>query len=587
MSVAPSGLKELFSGRLACSKTLETVGAFAVFSLIALLFYGNGVISSPSTIYAGTGHDSAAIIWSLAWWPYAIGHRLNPFIARVIWTPVGFNLAWATAIPGPSLVLWPVTYMFGPVVAFNLLMILTPALVAQSTFILCRYVSGRFLPAVLGGYIFGFSPYMIGHLLLGQTNITLIVGVPLSLYLVLRRVNQTISQTKFVFGLTAVLTFQFLTSTEIVALMTLFGAFAFALAFAIMPAEKRMDLGGTLLLVGLSYLFLAVLVSPYLYYALARGVPEQMHPIEKCAADLVGYFVPSSMMLIGGRRFAPFDKILTPHVWYAGKGVYTNPALLLMVLLYAYRHWQEPVCRLLMLSGAFIVVCSFGPQLHIFDLSIVDFPWRWIVKLPTLNQALPVRFALYFFLIVSIVASIITSEPQIAGYKRMILALLAIVLMLPNRHYILTVPQKVDTPAFFASPTLEARVEPHDTLLIFPFSIQGTSMLWQAQSDFYFDMVGGYISTYVPPDFRRWEVVAMMLKDEPETGFADQLKPFLSHYNIKGIVVAPEAQAKWRGPLDETGLKAETLGDVLFYRVQPSLGWSGVRDRSLASGQSH
>src|ERR1022692_4620447 len=157
--------------------------AFLLFVACSALLYGPGIAADPSTIYIGDGHDPAAFIWSIVWWPYAIGHGLNPFIARVIWSPVGFNLAWATAIPGPSLLLWPITRSFGPIIAFNLLMILVAPIVAWSAFLLCHKITRQFWASVLGGYLFGFSPYMIGHLLLGQPNLTLIFAVPLCLYL--------------------------------------------------------------------------------------------------------------------------------------------------------------------------------------------------------------------------------------------------------------------------------------------------------------------------------------------------------------------------------------------------------------------
>ncbi len=557
----------IISPAVIATATLESVGAFLLFLCLTLLLYGITILQNPSTMYVGTGHDSAMIIWSLAWWPYAMAHGLNPFIARVIWAPAGFNLAWATATPGPALLLWPITYFFGPVVSFNLMMILTPALMAQSVFLLCRHISGRFFGAVLGGYIFAFSPYMLGHLLLGQTSLTLICGVPLCLYILLLRLDRSISATWFVLGLTALLSFQFLVSTEIVALMTLFGAFSFALALVILPREKRLNLVGTLPLIGLSYLGLVILLSPYLYYAFALGIPEQMHPVAKCSADLVGYFVPSSMMWLGGARFAQFDKILTPHMWYGGKGLYTNPALLVMLLLYGQRHWREAACKVLILSGAFIVVCSLGPELHIFDQPILQFPWHWIMRIPTLNQALPIRFAMYYFLLVAIAASIVTNELQIARPIRVTLAVLAIILMLPNHRYITTVPQKVDTPAFFNDSTLRTHVAPGDTLLIFPFSIQGTSMIWQAQAQFYFKTIGGYISTWVPLEFQQSPVISMMLADQPGPDFAAQLKPFLSTYNVKGIVIAPESQARWREAVDAMGIKPENVGDVLYYRV--------------------
>lgn len=59
----------------------------------------------------------------------------------------------------------------------------------------------------------------------------------------------------------------------------------------------------------------------------------------------------------------------------------------------------------------------------------------------------------------------------------------------------------------------------------------------------------------------------MMLADQPGPDFAAQLKPFLSTYNVKGIVIAPESQARWREAVDAMGIKPENVGDVLYYRV--------------------
>jgi hypothetical protein len=569
LKVTARRLCELASRLSASSSKLQGAGTFFFFLIISTVLYGRGVVGSPSITYVGGGHDPAGYIWSMVWWPYALNHHLNPFIARVIWEPVGFNLTWAAAIPGPSMVFWPITQCFGPVVSYNVLMILTPAWVAWLAFLLCKRASGQFYPAIVGGYLFGFSPYMLGHMLMGQPNLTLIFAVPLCAYLLLLLFDGVFDRATFVLALGIALTFQFLVSTEIVALITLFAGAAIAIGLVVLPTDQRRALLKTLPLIVLGYVVFAVAVSPYLYYAFAFGVPEQMHPIERCAADLLGYLVPSPMMLFGGKQFARFADTLTPHVWYGGKGIYTNPALITMFVLYVWWYWHTPVGKLLILSSLFVVVCSFGPQFHIADRSLMTFPWRWIVKIPTLNQALPVRFAMFFFLVISLVASIVLSDPRISKPLRISLAVLSILLAVPNRHYRLTVPQPVDTPTFFERPILEGYLKPNDTLLIFPFSIQGTSMLWQATSKMYFEMVGGYISTYVPPDYRRWPVVKMMLQDEPGPEFATQLKPFLANYHVAGIVISPEAEPKWRGPIDGLGIEPKHIGGVLFYSIEP------------------
>ncbi len=564
-----TGFEKLFASVRSPSGRRASVAAFLLYLSASMLLYGRGVVLDPSKIYVGVGHDPAAYIWSMVWWPYAVSHSLNPFVCRVIWSPVGFNLTWAAVIPAASFILWPITKWYGPVVSFNVLMILTPAIVSWSAYLLCRRISGHFYASLVGGYLFGFSPYMIGHMLLGQPNLTLIFAVPLCPYLVLKRLEGSISQFKFVAILAALLTLQFLVSTEIVALMTLFGAVALGLAIALLPRDQSVAVRRLIFPIGIAYLVFAALTAPYLYYALLRGIPEQMHPVEKCSADLLGYFVPSPMMGIGGKLFSRFADTLTPHVWYGGKGVYTNPALLAMLILYARKHWSSPAGKVLIVFSIVAVGCSFGPELHVANHSVMAFPWRWVMKMPTLNQALPVRFAMFFFLAVSIIATMLLSDQSVQLPFRVALALLSVLLLLPNRHYLLTVPQEVDTPAFFDTSLLEAYVRPGDTLLIFPFSIQGTSLLWQAQTNLYFNMIGGYVSTWVPGEFRQ-PVVEMMLRDTPDPDFANQLKPFLKHYRVKGIVVAPEAQPKWRGPISELGIEPKEVGGVLFYQLSPS-----------------
>ena len=85
-------------------------------------------------------------------------------VVEAIFAPDGFNLMWTTSVPGPSLLVAPITLTAGPLVAYNVLALLAPALSAFTAFLLCRHVTGRTWPSLVGGYIFGFSDYMLGAL---------------------------------------------------------------------------------------------------------------------------------------------------------------------------------------------------------------------------------------------------------------------------------------------------------------------------------------------------------------------------------------------------------------------------------------
>ena len=83
------------------------------------------------------------------------------------------------------------------VASYNILCLICPSAAAFCAFILCRYVCGRFWPALLGGYVFGFSPYVLSQML-GHMVEMFIFPVPLMGYLMLLRMDKQVSQYGFV-----------------------------------------------------------------------------------------------------------------------------------------------------------------------------------------------------------------------------------------------------------------------------------------------------------------------------------------------------------------------------------------------------
>ncbi|MGZ6243972.1 MAG: hypothetical protein ACXWN9_15490, partial [Candidatus Binataceae bacterium] len=204
------------------------------------LLFARPALPHLATIYLGRGIDQAFFIWCLVWWPYAIAHHLNPFVTRLIFAPAGFNLTWSTSIPLLSLLALPLTAAVGPITAFNLLCVACPVLAAWTAFLLCHTVTRRFGPSLLGGYIFGFSSYMLAQVFGGHLNLLAAFLIPLVVHLVLARLQERVGRWAFALGLLALVTAQFLIATEILATMTVFGALALAAAWAMgEPALRR------------------------------------------------------------------------------------------------------------------------------------------------------------------------------------------------------------------------------------------------------------------------------------------------------------------------------------------------------------
>ena len=136
----------LWAQRLLGTRSVRNASAFVIYLSLSIYFFGIPIMFHPSQFYVGMGPDPDIFLWCLVWWPHALANHLNPFIS-----PTGANLAWATSMPGPSLLAYPITRSLGPVVAYNFLCLLAPTSAAWAAFCLCHYITKQFCPALFGG----------------------------------------------------------------------------------------------------------------------------------------------------------------------------------------------------------------------------------------------------------------------------------------------------------------------------------------------------------------------------------------------------------------------------------------------------
>ena len=98
--------------------------------------------------------------------------------------------------------------------------------------------------------------------------------------------------------------------------------------------------------------------------------------------------------------------------------------------------------------------------------------------------------------------------------------------------------------------------------------LSGDSMVWQANSDWYFRMASGYISAEVPPDFFHDPVVANMLGPDGSGPIARQNLPVACGTSSTATRSGPwcraVAGAWWEGVLDEMHLRKDQVGGVVL-----------------------
>ncbi len=515
---------------------VQLVVPFLIYLLSSIMLFGLRVLPHPRDRYFGWGADPSSIVWFLRWWPYAISHGLNPFVTHLVWAPSGANLAGTTSIPGLALVASPFTLTLGPIVTYNLLYVLAPALSAWTAYLLCRRLTGKVLPSLVGGYVFGFSTYELTKML-GHLNLAFVFLLPLCVLLVLLRVEGSISPRRFVLLLAAALTFQFLISTEVFFTLGLFGLVAYVVALVLLRGSRARALAATGGWIVVAYGVSAVVLVPYLYYVV-KGIGQapiyDFYPTYY-STDLMNFVIPTTLTRVGWETFAGMSGKFIGNL--GEQGGYIGIPLFLILLLFVWRDRRTFAAKLLPIVLLVIMVATLGPKLHFVGHQTVTLPWKPFASLPLARYALPGRFTVYAFLVLSVVVALWLSSAKTSRWTKWVLAPAAILFLLPNwRGPFYNSP--VTIPAFFREGVYRAYLTPGENTIVIPYGDHGHSMLWQVETGMYFRMAGGYVTVRPPEAFRSWPILSTLYAAHPDPNAEEDLKAFVGANRVHAIIVA-------------------------------------------------
>ena len=540
------------------SRVPAAAWALAVYLALSLVFFALPIVGDlGSTAIAADDIDASAYMWFFAWWPHALLDGLDPVHTDLIFVPDGYNLAWTTAMPGPSLVLAPLTLTLGPLATWNVIMLLGPALAAWTGFLLCRELTGAVAPSLLGGYLFGFSPYVLANLQ-GGPNLVLVALLPVLVLLVVRHVRGRLGARAFVVCMTLALAFQFLTSTEVLAMAGVFGAIALAAAFALLPAW-RARLLETLKLLALAALAAVVLVSPLLWSMLfePHTVPEQA--LKGFPVDLASIVVPS-----------PYQQLATTHdpgegPSYANGFGYLGVPLAVLLGLFAFESRRSRAARLVLVVLAAVVVASLGRELVVAgEATGIPLPWAVFAELPALEYAIPIRFTGFTFLLAAVAAALWLAWR--GGRWRWALALVAVVFLLPDPgNTIWRTP--IADPPLFEDDAHEAVLRESDRVLTLP--AWGPNMRWHAEAGFGFQLAGGYVGAF-PKSYMRYPAWRTLLNGRVTPRSAAELRRFVRDKGVTVVLADPRHGGPWRRLFGTLGVPPRQVGGMLVYRLRPS-----------------
>jgi hypothetical protein len=540
--------------------------------VVALLIYAAAAmviqrhaLADLGTTCACDGTDPTAYMWALVWWPHAIVHGLNPFVTHAFWVPDSINLGALASVPGPALVAWPLTAVAGPIVSYNVLMLIAPVTGAWFAYRLCLYLTRAPAASILAGYVYGFSTYGIGHLA-GHMNLVFTFGPPALVLLTLKRIDGVISARRYFILTAIVLIAQLATGTEMLFTMTCIGVVALAAGWIFSAPERRRRIVSALVPLAGAYVLVGAICSPFLYYALTGpnvvgGLPANF------PADALSFAIPTTFEMFGGHRFAAVANAFAGN--FAENGTYLGLPVILIVAAYAVTRWRTGAGRVLLTVLAVAVVWSLGYKLNIDGHPTVTMPFHWVSQFRGFNEVIPVRIGLYVFLVSAIIIALWLASPGSSPLRRWPLAILAVVFLFPNANagYF---DQKVPDPAFFRTSVYRQYLHRDEVVLPIPYGVVGPGLLWQARTDMYFRYASG--GFFVPPNY------GLNLFVQQALGLTPALKPtvaalraFLAQHHVGAIVVEADQPGVWPAVIGRLGLSPVNVGGVLLYQVPASL----------------
>jgi hypothetical protein len=531
-----------------------------------VILFAHKSLTHLTTQLIGVAGDSAQFAWGVTYTPWALAQGHTPLLTSLVEAPAGVNLMWNTSTPLLGILGAPVTFLGGPVLGYNLILLTVLVANCFSCYIALRRFAPNRLPRFAASLFYGFSPYLVPHAN-GHLNLTSILFVPVLLVLLhellIRRRWGTV---KLGLALGVTLGAQLLITEELLASEAIAAFTGLVVLVALFPRETRQAvregvIRRVLTASGLAVTILAVVAAYPLYVQflgprrLERGL---IHQTDAFVGDLGQLWFPTFQWSarLWGLKEPPFTG--GPGEWNAHLGI----PLMLAVLLSAIWLWRRrPIIRWAVVFAVTMTVLSFGPSLHVYGKDTgVWMPWAAVQEIWLFGSLLPARLSLFCDLAIALVLAVAIRE--LARLTRARIMAAVVVLGIPIVFTLWPVALQTtpaSTPSFFTSNALHEQVQEGSTVMLLPLTAEGNgtpndsaSIIWHAQADFWFAMTGGY---WLNPN----------ADGDPQIGptRTPMLQRVLDIQNGRPVTVTPDVRTS-----DVAELRAQQIDQVILGPMQ-------------------
>ena len=474
--------------------------ALALYLVLAVALWWNVWSANPTQMTSCGCGDAARTLWFFEWPAYALTHGHAMVWSNWLNHPVGINLLNDASVLGVTLPMAPLTLALGPVLAMNLALTAAPVASALAMCVLCQRFVSRSTIAVLVGLAFGFSPFLIDPVAVGQLNLAFLAGPPL-IALLLEDILRTRRLRPVVAGvlLAGVVALQFFVSVEILLITALCAtAVVVPLALVMRGADRSVRRHVCVALGTAAGASVALLVVPLWLYAAGRA--HLTGPIWSGAQIWLLGTTPGSLVSSIGSSF----EMSIQHTFGSHRGhllpssSYLGVSVVIIALGGLLLRRRDGVVQLLGAVGLASALAAMTP------LDQPWAPWRLLRHLPMLDNVVESRF-----IVVTLLCALLIAGRTIDGlwsaallrwrraprWSRGLAGALAIVAMLlPNVLVLAPVlplsANPVATPLWFR--TVGTTLRPTQVLLVYPDPASGrqASQAWQATTGMHWKQAG-------------------------------------------------------------------------------------------------
>ncbi|MGW1995751.1 glycosyl transferase [Embleya sp. NPDC001921] len=568
--------------RLPRSGRVADALACGTYLLAALLLYRGLWAGGPAGRYlVDSGQDQRQWEWFFAVTARAVAHGENPLTTTLQNHPDGVNLMANTSMPGLSIPLAPITWLFGPSATWAVVLTLGLAATAAAWyFLISRHLVASRPAAALGGAFCAFAPPMVSHAN-AHPNLAVLFVLPLIIDRLIRvAAGRRPIRDGVLLGLLT--TYQIFLGEEAL-LLAATGIALFAAAYAcVAPSAARAALPHLARGVGVGAALCGALVAYPLWWQFTgpQSYTNLLHgPAGNDLAALTAY---ADRSLAGD-----IDVSARLSMNRTEENAFFGWPLLVLAVAITVALWRTALTKALAVVLVGAALFSLGPEI-ILDGEATGIlgPWKLLGRLPLYESVLESRFTMVCVPVLGILLALGAQAAGRAGDRRIRLLWCVVVVqaLLPLLPQPLATAPREPTPAFFADGTWRRFTGPGRAIVTVPLPDPGDAraLTWQVDAGLGFPLAEGYFVGPFGPDrlggygavTRATSQLLREVRDGgvvPEVGDADraQARADLAFWRADAVVLGPhDRQEALRATLDRLLGPGVPIGGVWLWDVR-------------------